>query len=314
MSMIQDMCKKMKRSNIEQNLVTCDNRVHQRMKNTQRTQIIEDMLRCNEKFFLSDNHKPQRKPQRKSQRIYMNSINDAKKLLTDKVNNMIKLLSYYTDYPELNNIYNELKSPDYDPFKFKEYVIRIEEFIFESAKTEDILETYANNTSTLHNELKLLEDKFEMTNNIEVDNVKLLYEINNMKYKISVLKDEILNSNYTHVIVSNYTKIIWYYIKKYKWYDIYLNLKLDDYDSIYKIFLATLHNIPIIPINSDKSITGSYLIDKTQTDKYDTYRFIPVSLLIVEYYKSRDSLKLKHIEQIINKYQRMMKLNFRNVK
>ena len=315
------MCKKKKRNNIKQKRVKYD--THKITENAlfpNRMQIIGDMLRCNERSFFDDKNtdsESKHKSQRKSRRIYMNNMNDTKELLSDKVNNMIKLLSYYRDYPELNSIYTELTSDKYNPFKFKEYVLKIEEFIFESAKTEYLLETYSNNTSILHTELKLLEDKLEITKLFVVDNnvdMDLLYEINNTKYQINLLKEEIINSNYSHVIVSNYTKITWYYIKKYKWYDPYLNLKSDDYESIYKIFLAILHNIPIIPINSDISITGSNLIDKTQTDKYHTYRFIPISLLIIQYYKTCDPLKIKHIEYNINKFQIMMKLNFGNVK
>ena len=214
-------------------------------------------------------------------------------------------MSYYTDYPELNRIYTELKSTDYDPFKFKEYVLKIEEYIFESAKTEHMLETYAENTSSLHTELKFLENKLVIIKMFQNDS-----DIDNITCQIKLLKKEIINSNYSHVIVSNYTKIIWYYIKKYKWYDSYLNLKPDDYDSIYKIFLAILHNIPIIPINSDISITGSNLIDNKQTDKYDTYCFMPISLMIIEFYKTKDPRKKKYIEYNINKYQVKMKLSF----
>lgn len=300
--MIQDMCKKTKQSNIQQKYTKC---YYER--NTlppKRMQIIQDMLKCDEKPIIDESDNDD-KSERKSKRIYMNNVNDTKKLLSGKVNNIIKLLSYYTDYPELNRIYTELKSTDYDPFKFKEYVLKIEEYIYESAKTEHMLETYTENTSSLHTTLKLLERKLEIIKMFQND-----IDVDNTKCQIKLLKEEIINSNYSHVIVSNYTKIIWYYIKKYKWYESYVNLKSDDYDSIYKIFLAILHNIPIIPINSDKSITGFNLIDKTQTDKYDTYCFVPLSKMIIEFYKNSDPRKKKYIEYNIKKYQIYMKLNF----
>lgn len=180
--------------------------------------------------------------------IYMDDLEKYSRII-------INFLKNYNNHEKLFNLINELKNISKNPLKFKYLVLEIEEYIFESK---------LDNSKLLNSSLY---DKFFNINK----NIKKTY--NNIFAEI-----------YQNMIVNYYTKILWFHFKKYYWFNKYLDIPDYDYNKIFDLFLCIVHNIPVIPKNGDKTITGLYILNNNYIEKYDENIFINNAISIFNAY------------------------------